>query len=592
MNLVDKIPSEDLIKIDKYLTLYGSPYREISTEDFLKVWSNNKSKLYKLFGDSLFYKFPIKYTRSEDEKSSEYNRILFNINDKFRMKFIDLIYKLMKENKIVVNNYNGTVSPLFSTYNYVMEQVGTKIVISRPDKKKGLQIQSTTKPIRAINSIMNYISDLVEENEYKELFKMFEQFRIECSKVNNADVSNGELVMSIHPLDFITMSDNNSQWSSCMSWYNTGDYHLGTIEMLNSNNTICCYIENKKDKYYFNDKDKTTEWSNKRWRELFYINKDIILSGKGYPYQNENISKIILDKLKELAAKNIGWNYQYGIEQYEDMKHITGTKSLNKIRENIYTHNAYKKNIIIDTHAMYNDFLNDSATKYFCYRNKVKHSKIYSVSGKDECVCCGESINRYHGPIDTDDIYTYYNERYEAHSTVCYGCIKKYLTCESCGHVNMEEMSTIILPSGDKVKVCKECLESMWSIVLCADCGEPFYIGRYHSDKIEVELTGDPIMTKSYWASKEKRLEWTYMHLECALKYGEKKNDNVEIRLDKNSEIYQKIKDNNVIRTLNYDERAKVMSEVLKEYQIDKNTYTIGSFEDKIPKIKYEYHKC
>ena len=39
-----------------------------------------------------------------------------------------------------------------------------------------------------------------------------------------------EVVLSIHPLDFLTMSDNNCNWSSCVSWqYSEINAPRGTI---------------------------------------------------------------------------------------------------------------------------------------------------------------------------------------------------------------------------------------------------------------------------------------------------------------------------------------------------------------------------
>ena len=44
-------------------------------------------------------------------------------------------------------------------------------------------------------------------------------------------------------------------------------------------------------------------WSNKKWRELFIINRDMISTIKAYPYQHSGIEDIIVSKLRKLARK-------------------------------------------------------------------------------------------------------------------------------------------------------------------------------------------------------------------------------------------------------------------------------------------------
>lgn len=60
--------------------------------------------------------------------------------------------------------------------------------------------------------------------------------------------------------------------------------------MMNSNLTVIAYTKTKK-------KVKRTDWNDKSWRCLFYINKNILLAGKEYPFQHEEMKKAILDKL-------------------------------------------------------------------------------------------------------------------------------------------------------------------------------------------------------------------------------------------------------------------------------------------------------
>ena len=117
------------------------------------------------------------------------------------------------------------------------------------------------------------------------------------------------------------MSDNNSNWQSCMNWQEEGCYRIGTVEMMNSNNVLCCYIEQGKTNWYFGGHQTAEDgsidayiWNDKKWRILTYITKDIIMSGKSYPYNNDDYSKKIITEVRDLALKNLGWTYSFGPE--------------------------------------------------------------------------------------------------------------------------------------------------------------------------------------------------------------------------------------------------------------------------------------
>ena len=74
----------------------------------------------------------------------------------------------------------------------------------------------------------------------------FEDFRIKHSRILSEKEFIGRLSLSIHPLDFMTMSDNDSDWSSCMSWRTCGSYRRGTVEMMNSPCVVVAYLSASK----------------------------------------------------------------------------------------------------------------------------------------------------------------------------------------------------------------------------------------------------------------------------------------------------------------------------------------------------------
>lgn len=470
-NLLEVLPTEDKEKIAKYINKYGVKENFIGVDAWLQHWAKDKIKLYKLLNNQFIYKIPFEYKKNEAEL---YNQ-MYSLIDKhdFVQNFLDWTWYCRRELNEYKENSSSKIVNLFKADVFVSNQIDYSFKFIMPNKKE-LQIQKGMKPIKAISKVLKYFSPLIkesknDENDFAKTFEQqFEDFRIKHSLILNDNQVKGDMVFSIHPLDFLTMSDNNSDWISCMSWKDGGCYHVGTIEMMNSNNVICCYLESK-EPYFF---DNNQQWSNKKWRQLFYVTKDIIVSGKPYPYHNNDITKHFLQVLRDLAKNNLNWNYNFGIEQYLDMKHITGMYSMNRARTWIATNQAWKHNILFDSKGMYNDMLNDQDTRYWCIRNKVNHTKIISYSGKANCLCCGEEII----VKEYDDVVEEYNDRYlNTGSSICEPCKDKFFKCKECGYVNpLEKHKVYINSRGEKEILCEHC----WThnIKLCPDCGEPMVI--------------------------------------------------------------------------------------------------------------------
>ena len=128
------------------------------------------------------------------------------------------------------------------------------------------------------------------------------------SRILNQKYMDGELCLSIHPLDYMTMSDNDNNWDSCMKWNGVGDYRCGTVECMNAPNVLIAYLHNPDhpmNPFTFKD----WKWNSKKWRELFIVNEEVISEVKGYCFQDESLTNTILMWIKELAEKNLGWTY-------------------------------------------------------------------------------------------------------------------------------------------------------------------------------------------------------------------------------------------------------------------------------------------
>ena len=471
-NLLDKLTQEDRIKIEKYIELYGTKKNFIGIDEWLKYWSVNKIKMYKLLGNQLTYRTSFEYNKSEGELGRQISDLVTDST------FPNHLNEWMTEHfDLIPSEVRDIIQDCCRRHILIVDEVLNSTKFKLEGEKKIFQIQKGQKPMRVIGRFLNYCKKLDRADE---LIKEYEDFRLAHSMILNDKIIKGNMVISIHPLDYMTMSDNDSNWSSCMSWKELGCYREGTVEMLNSNNVLCCYIENK-EPYHFFEKDENSKyiWNNKKWRQLVYFTKDIIVSGKSYPYSNDEVSKILIEIIRKLAKENLNWTYSFGPERYLDMQYINGSYSMDRARG--YIKNGYMKkhNILFDTKGMYNDMLNDSDFHYWCVRNKVKHNKIISYSGKAPCLCCGNHIIYENYEDD-------YNERYgNTGATVCADCLDDFY-CNFCEekHPTLDHYRITLYGDNslESFSICSSCAENY--LRKCPDCGKTMFVtglfGKYN----------------------------------------------------------------------------------------------------------------
>ena len=256
-----------------------------------KLEENNQTTNFaKLFED---------FMMTIDEKASSF--ILRTDEDKdhigYRAKmFIDAYYDMLNDKYYRTNEYYNLKRLVDFTELAANVYEGETCELT-VDLEKPIKVQHGCKNTRVLGKIAD---------AYK--LPHFEDFRLVHSQVLNQKKLNGIMCLSIHPLDYMTMSDNNCNWESCMNWYSHGDYRIGTIEMMNSPMVVEAYLE--ADHPYYPIDNRSWTWSNKRWRCLYIVHPDIITEIKQYPYHNEFLSKEVLGWLKELAQKNNNWAYK------------------------------------------------------------------------------------------------------------------------------------------------------------------------------------------------------------------------------------------------------------------------------------------
>ena len=430
MQPFDCLTENDKEIVRQWCINYGNAEPQ-SIEKILATWNKNKRTLFRAFGRKLQISFPIHQKVNSSYRHSKWRNlyspfIIYDKNDLQNFKydprnhiFINDLVEWMRDdliNILPVSMLKGILE--YTKYCYVETgKTNDDKCFAGGAKGKVLKIPKGTKIMRAIRKVLEYYSFPHMDS--------FNKWRDDISVINTDKEINAELVLSINPIDFITMSDNRSGWTSCMSWIDNGAYSTGTIEMLNSNVAVVAYLRNPQS-FTYNDLDIP----NKSWRTLVFVHKDILLVGKHYPYQSEALAKIVLDKVREIVKNTVGWKYHYHNQLYRDM---IRSYDNNYVRDKDYfqrLNDGHK--IYVYTNIMYHDIIEDHSTDYWCCRNKVKKNLYLNLSGPATCMCCGE-------PIDKD-----FTNNFSTSIKYCKDCCDKYY-CRGCGLVSVEHFKHKII---------------------------------------------------------------------------------------------------------------------------------------------------
>ena len=119
----------------------------------------------------------------------------------------------------------------------------------------------------------------------------------EASMIIQEDKVEGILCFSVHPLDFLSLSENNHNWSSCHAL--NSDYRSGNLSLMMDECTFIAYLKSDKGDEVLPHFPPHIKWNSKKWRTLFFLAsyKDLLFNARQYPFsindQIENIKEYI-----------------------------------------------------------------------------------------------------------------------------------------------------------------------------------------------------------------------------------------------------------------------------------------------------------
>ena len=169
----------------------------------------------------------------------------------------------------------------------------------------GLELEDFYNNMTSREYDTNYYKKILIPKNFKvvKAFKFFvedpailKDIQNEASRIIQENIVRGHLCFSVHPLDFLSASENVHNWRSCHAL--DGEYRSGNLNYLMDSSTVICYLKAEKPAIlpHF---PISIPWNSKKWRVWFHFSNDksMLFAGRQYPFSNDNGINYIKDKI-------------------------------------------------------------------------------------------------------------------------------------------------------------------------------------------------------------------------------------------------------------------------------------------------------
>ena len=143
------------------------------------------------------------------------------------------------------------------------------------------------------NKVSNTVGRQIPEGmKLIKAFKFFEEdkkvlrdLQDKASQLIQENKITGKLCFSVHPLDFLSSSENTYNWRSCHAL--DGEYRSGNLSYMLDTTTFLVYIKGADD-VTLPAFGPEVKWNSKKWRMLIHAQEDdqIMFAGRQYPFQS------------------------------------------------------------------------------------------------------------------------------------------------------------------------------------------------------------------------------------------------------------------------------------------------------------------
>ena len=395
-------------------------------DELINNWARAKSYFIKQMGDNLIYEYPevVQLNLSNKLKEKEFSHFV---------EVVTNLYANKELTKFIVDNEAGFFNNEVVTESRVRGNENTAIIPVGMKLLKAFKYFIEDKD--DLYYIQNYASSIIQKDKVE-----------------------GKLCISVHPLDFLSSSENNHNWRSCHAL--DGEFRAGNLSYMLDSTTLICYLKSEGEDVAL-DNFGGVKWNNKKWRMLLFVSNDrnIIFAGRQYPFQSEcaldYIKKYLFPYLGVMSSDYADWDNRT-IEDFCPTEDILEDTYI-KIGSKLFNKFQIIKN---GSELHYNDLISSTCYKPYYTYNTLRWYPSDSIpdplviGNRVKCLSCGE-----HYITDSEWMTCDY----------CHDS-DNYFYCEECGGRFYYDEDEVVYMS-DGTQLCQSCFNKVGAY--CERCGEP-----------------------------------------------------------------------------------------------------------------------
>lgn len=246
----------DIESVIKYSQEY--PF-DVDMHDIVNQWYRSKKFFIDTFGGQpikRITKEPLSFTLSPQEKGSIFTNMIDDIEQHGQL------FSYNEEEDYTLNDFLHENETGF---------FNNRVVVDHPSLK-------IRKNMKLLKCFKYFLPDFTTTRNIQDV----------ASRYIQEDRITGHLYLSVHPLDFLSMSENNCGWRTCQSL--DGDFRAGVINYMLDDTTFMAYLADEEDDKLRPFPDGML-WNSKKWRVLLHTNQfeSIIYYNRQYPYNSDTL---------------------------------------------------------------------------------------------------------------------------------------------------------------------------------------------------------------------------------------------------------------------------------------------------------------
>lgn len=444
---------EDIREQFKSVISYSQNIPDPKIDYLFREWEYQKERFIKRFGGLIYeWPTPIEFMLDDMQKRQRAMEFASTVSDTFN-------------NPVLAEFIDENLDTFFE--NKVSKSLGENI----PQGMKLLKAFKFFEPNKAaLRNIQDMASQIIQENKIK-----------------------GTLCFSVHPLDFLSSSENTYNWRSCHAL--DGEYRAGNLSYMIDNSTFMVYLKGADNQHLHGFGG--VQWNSKKWRMLIHSNEtdDIMFAGRQYPFSSKSGIDTVLNIYNNLIiterknpwgpVKFGSWRADY-IDSYVPYDAIDMNDTVDLTGKYlVYANQLIEINRIVhdgQNALNYNDVLRSTCYRYPYYTvfnpygyHSVDYILIHPViiGAEVPCLHCGQELISNPETMRCDDCELMFGTEEN----------DVYSTCDSCGARIYVDDAICVGDDGDLI--CDSCFHS--HAFVCDCCGGVYY----ETDKVFIPNKND-----------------------------------------------------------------------------------------------------